>query len=136
MQAKREKTFYLDVTPISWKRAGHNATTNTFYDTQKSDKVRCSLLLLNQHNDDPLYGPEPVELSAVFYLPIPPGKKNKKYSPYHATPPDIDNYLKFLLDMINGVLITDDRCISVLSAQKIYDDQPRTIFTLRSLSHE
>lgn len=40
--------------------------------------------------------------------------------------PDIDNYVKAILDALNGLAFHDDSQIAVLYARKIYSDKPRT----------
>lgn len=40
--------------------------------------------------------------------------------------PDIDNYVKAILDALNGLAFKDDSQIAVLYARKIYSDMPRT----------
>ena len=130
--AKREKAYRLDVPPISWQRA--KLSGNRFYDGQKADKVKCGLLLLRQHGDEPLFNTA-CEMFIVFFMPIPASKKKRNKSNYHSTVPDIDNLIKFNLDMIRGVIITDDRILSSIKAFKVYDDGegPRTEFTIKEL---
>lgn len=40
--------------------------------------------------------------------------------------PDIDNYIKAILDALNGIAFHDDKQIVVLYARKIYSYKPRT----------
>lgn len=40
--------------------------------------------------------------------------------------PDIDNYVKAILDALNGLAFKDDSQIAVLYARKLYSDEPRT----------
>ena len=40
--------------------------------------------------------------------------------------PDIDNYVKAILDALNGLAFKDDSQIAVLYARKIYSENPRT----------
>lgn len=40
--------------------------------------------------------------------------------------PDIDNYVKAILDALNGLAFKDDSQIAVLYARKIYSAKPRT----------
>lgn len=53
---------------------------------------------------------------------------------YHTGKPDIDNLSKFLLDSIShGVLLIDDKIIYALNAKKVYDNNPRTEFTIKEI---
>jgi Holliday junction resolvase RusA-like endonuclease len=64
----------------------------------------------------PLTGP--VKVKVWFYLPKP--KKPKCAHPISR--PDLDNYLKALLDALNGVLWADDSQCDDIHAIKCYDD--------------
>jgi Holliday junction resolvase RusA-like endonuclease len=50
-----------------------------------------------------------------------------------TTSGDIDNYVKFFLDAINGIFFIDDRNVVALTASKHYcrDDVGRTIYNIR-----
>lgn len=61
---------------------------------------------------------EPVRLRATFYLPKPKSKAKKKRWP--NVNPDIDNYLKALLDGLQGVVFDDDKQVCELIATKAY----------------
>lgn len=50
-----------------------------------------------------------------------------------TTRPDVDNYIKGILDALNGVLWKDDARISYLSCEKLYSEQPR--IEVKILSH-
>lgn len=53
---------------------------------------------------------------------------------WHTLTSDIDNLCKYFLDVSQGVLFKDDCIVAKLTAQKIYDDNPRTEFTVRELN--
>jgi Holliday junction resolvase RusA-like endonuclease len=62
-------------------------------------------------------------------------RKNKPGSTnIHGVKPDIDNLQKFVLDSIsNGVLLTDDKIVYSIKATKLYDERPRTEFTITEI---
>jgi len=75
-----------------------------------------------------------ISLSITFYMPIPTSlsiKRQKKLigSP-HIKRPDVDNFLKFIFDTLNGVVWKDDCLIYSIVANKIYDENPRTIIKI------
>lgn len=73
----------------------------------------------------------PINIIISFKLKIPSSFSKKKcakllYIP-HVKRPDIDNLLKFYLDVFNGILYNDDSRIYDVKASKSYDKNPRTI---------
>ena len=65
-----------------------------------------------------------VALHAIFHLPYPKGtaKKRMIHGAPHVKKPDVDNYLKALMDSIeqSGLLSNDSR-IYAISAKKLYN---------------
>jgi Holliday junction resolvase RusA-like endonuclease len=49
---------------------------------------------------------------------------------YHELRPDSDNFLKYLMDVMTGILVDDDCVVSAISMCKVYDRVPRTEFSL------
>ena len=60
----------------------------------------------------------PLHLEAVFYIEKPKSKPKKVTQP--TTRPDTDNYLKLLLDALNGYVVPDDSQIVSIHARKAY----------------
>ena len=60
-------------------------------------------------------------------------KKKEKNGQYCDNSSDIDNYLKAILDSLNGVLFVDDRQIVEVYARKRYSDKPNIIFAMKEL---
>jgi len=66
----------------------------------------------------------PLSLVATFYLPRP---KRPRF-PFPAVRPDTDNFLKLLIDSLNGVLWSDDALLVDIRATKLYAlEQPGTV---------
>jgi Holliday junction resolvase RusA-like endonuclease len=78
----------------------------------------------------------PISLDVTFYMPMATTmskrKKDHLIDQPHASRPDIDNLLKFLLDAAK-CLYKDDSQVSTVIARKIYSDNPRTEFTIEAL---
>lgn len=83
----------------------------------------------------------PIAVVIHFYI-YPPGyllKAKRKAEDlrneriYCDKKPDIDNYVKAILDASNGILYKDDGQIAVLVTQKIYSLNPRTELELIKL---
>jgi Holliday junction resolvase RusA-like endonuclease len=114
-------------------------TKHKVYDSQTEIKEEAIWHLYMQRNKTihkyPLDGP--LQLDVTFHMPIPKSaskklKKNLPGTPHHKKP-DIDNLIKFILDVAQGIIIADDKHVTIINAQKIYSSTPKTTFTLRQL---
>ena len=131
----QEKKYEIPLQPVPLQRAragfkgGHH-----FYDPQQRVKIAIGLYFCNQHGSTPKFqGPLAVE--ALFYLPIPQNKKEKYHPIYHYRRPDLDNFLKFVLDAITQteVIWEDDSQVSEIFTKKIYAKKPHMEITIREL---
>lgn len=68
------------------------------------------------YQDHPLKGPLGVNLQ--FHKQRPKTKNEKEI--WVITKPDLDNYIKAVLDAVNGVLWEDDKQIVEMTARKMY----------------
>lgn len=77
-----------------------------------------------------------VKIIARFELPIPASWSARKRADaitgeIHPTAkPDLDNFLKAVLDAINGIVVGDDAQVTEIRASKIYSLAPKTILTV------
>lgn len=129
----KNKIYIISGDPVALARCRYNPRNHKVWDSQKEQKVYSSLSLRSQHKDTPLFeGPLCMDIN--FFMEIP--KKHKKAdiagNP-HIFKPDIDNLIKFVLDCCNKILYNDDCTITKITASKVYDDNPRTEFTIESL---
>ncbi|MQS88260.1 RusA family crossover junction endodeoxyribonuclease [Lactobacillus salsicarnum] len=73
----------------------------------------------------------PLKMTLKFYRPIQKtgSKKFKSQKANHellpTIKPDLDNYIKAILDGLNGLAWHDDNQITTINATKDYDDNPR-----------
>ena len=81
----------------------------------------------------------PVEVEMLFIFPRPKNriwKRKPMPREWKTTRGDIDNYIKAVLDGLNGIAFKDDAQIVSLSAQKVIaagDEIPRVIIHIRAL---
>lgn len=79
----------------------------------------------------------PVEMHAVFYMPIPKSASKKKREAMianeikHIVKPDRSNLIKFAEDCLSGELWRDDSQIYTGMEQKRYAEEPRTILIIK-----
>jgi Holliday junction resolvase RusA-like endonuclease len=127
-----EKHYVLkgDPIPLSRVRIGRNRNV---YNPQRELKLITRITIESQHSDDPLFK-GPLRMIAVFYMPIPESQKKKiKKGAQHFRKPDLDNLLKFICDLGNGLIWKDDALVAEAQCKKIYDPNPRTEFTIMEL---
>jgi len=122
--------------PIVWKKASPNYRHRVLYDSQKPIKEVLACLLLDQHNKQPLFK-GPLELVITFYMRLLKVSKRQQEQllkkKWNYIKPDASNMLKLMEDICTSNLYVDDCQIASLVLQKIYDERPRTEFTLREL---
>ena len=119
--------------PTPLKRARHGK--RNVYDSQKNLKAVHGILMKQEFTDPPLAGP--LHMSFRFYMPLPIYKKKHQAQdlPHYSTP-DLSNLIKYYEDVANGILFTDDRLISSISAIKLYDKDPRTEITITQIQEK
>lgn len=141
--------FIFPGPPISKKRHRYCAKNSKIwtYDEQEMEaenaKIKLKLMILQAKYDyfkelTELAGAEAYEVQMTFYLPL-PKKLNKREVKAIAddfksvpanTKPDLDNLIKFYLDVANEILYKDDKQIISINANKWYSENPRTEFTI------
>lgn len=75
-------------------------------------------------------------LETALYIKIVVTKLKPKSARKRALPtkrPDLDNYVKLVLDAMNGLVFVDDAQIVSLEAQKEYGEQPGTLVIIEEL---
>lgn len=135
-------TFTIPGNPIPLARARINpkaffgSAKHKMWDPQKELKLVTAITLQNQF-DKAGFFTGPIHLDVIFYMPIPKCiSKKKKESicgTHHIAKPDLDNLVKFICDSAHGILYHDDSLIASITTKKLYDLDPRTVFTLESI---
>jgi len=105
------------------------------YDPKAKEKDLVRLQLLKFKQENPFSYPR---ISFLFKFPIPQStsKKEKKVLESglikHDKKPDCDNLVKLYLDCMTGIIIEDDKNVSLGSVNKLYDEEPKTTILIRS----
>ena len=116
--------YIITGNPIPLQRPRFSPISKRVYDSQKDIRhLHACELRLQYGTTLPIHHPLHVDLT--FYMPIPQSKR-KKIPPAHITRPDLDNLIKWILDIATGIIYDDDALICSISAKKIYDTNPRT----------
>lgn len=122
--------------PIAKKRprfARRGKFVSTYNDQQTEEGKFIAQALAQLNGKSPVTGPVMLKLSC--YKSRPKGHygtgrnagKLKKSAPWFpTTKPDLDNYVKFVLDCLNEIVFKDDAQVVMESSVKHYSDKPRT----------
>lgn len=122
--------------PTALKRT--RISGNHVYDSQKNEKLLFYLEVKKQWNalKLPIYI-DPVHLDVIFTFPISKYHSEAKKRKLKASPTgilmDIDNAIKFLLDSVQGLCISNDNIVASINAKKVYGNTASTIFSFRLL---
>lgn len=120
--------FTIPGTPVPQPRPRFTRSPRQVYNPSFHAKNCAAILLRTLFKQKPI-AEQPISINITFFMPIPKAKHkhNLQLTP-HTSRPDIDNLIKFILDACNNIIYSDDALISKLTAQKLYDDNPRTEF--------
>jgi len=123
----KTKTFLFKIPPVaaSRPRVGRRAT----YYTGPYQRFRVSMgpiveRVVRQHKHT-MWEDTALECEIVFSVPR-PGSTGLGWPD-----PDIDNYIKAILDQLNGRVFDDDRCIVTLKAKKYWSENDQGLIALR-----
>ena len=127
----RSLTFIVPGNPVPLARA--RVGKYSIYDSQKHEKFVATMQLSHQMaGTKTLNGP--LVLEAIFFMPM--GKAKRRIGKPHAFRPDLDNLIKYVCDICTKTVFQDDCIIYRIVAQKIYDENPRTVFTLSEVGEQ
>ena len=92
--------------------------------------------------EDPVYGA--ISMTIEVYIDRPKSHfgtgrnsdKVKESAPaYPISRPDLDNYIKFVFDALNGVFYKDDSQVVHIESIKEYNQEPKTIVRIYPYGH-
>lgn len=96
--------------------------------------------LLKSHRVPKLEGPLKVTIVINKGIPKSMGKKKQALAIakqlFPTVKPDLDNYIKAVLDACNGIAFHDDNAICELRAYKIYSHNPRVELVIEQMEGE
>ena len=127
--------FVIPGKPIPLARA--RVSKNFFYDPQYQVKKN---VLEYLKVDDFIPYLQPLEVDFLFEFETPKSwskkKRALKLNTAHDQTPDLDNNVKFILDLLNKKIWIDDKIIYKISAKKIWSDISRTTIEVNEKEKE
>ena len=119
--------FNINPVPASRPRVARWSTYYPKKYTQFKKDMEALTSELNQTPSDKL-----VCVGLNFMIEIPKSWSKKKRNNYDNTycsnNADIDNYIKAILDSLNGVFFIDDKQVVEVIARKMYSKEPHILF--------
>jgi len=110
------------------------------YDPQAKLKVAMRDEIIKQVNGDPELPIkkrkgqwQEIDISMLFVFQLPKSRKlvDGKF-PTHNIKPDLDNCIKLIGDVMNGIIYEDDAQIDSITASKMYGPKPFTLIEITS----
>ena len=102
----------------------------TTYNDQETEEGKVLLEIRQQLKGERWKGPALVLIWFGMYIPKNTSLKKRRMmlsgEIKHTKKPDIDNMIKFYLDVMNMEVFNDDSCVYQLTAIKEYTDEPKT----------
>jgi Holliday junction resolvase RusA-like endonuclease len=121
-------TIPSEPVPLMRARCGRSRV----WDAQKQIKFATACVIKIQHADKPITL-NPLHVDLTFFMPLPKKRYKHLIGQYHTPRPDLDNLVKFVLDVCNNIIYHDDAQIVSFTAKKVYDIDARTEFVITEL---
>lgn len=103
----------------------------TFTPTKTKDaEARIQMQVALEYKGAPLE--EPLTVCVTVHLQKPTSRSKTKAS-YPTTKPDVDNYVKLVLDALNGILWKDDSSVVSMCVTKRYSERQGIYLTVRGI---
>lgn len=122
--------IFGDPVPKKRARTFNNHGKIVTWDSQDKLKEGYKWQIRSQYREEPLMGP--VIVDVIFMMPIPKSTSKIKQRAmingtfHHVSRPDVDNLQKFILDVLNEIVLKDDGQVVEIHAKKIYSSKPGT----------
>lgn len=123
-----------DPTPLSRCRF----VTKDVIDKQREVKIHARRTIESQFDSLGLqpFTNVPLDVAMTFYMELPKKEtKRKAYKQihYHRWTPSLQQLLRLILDVSQGIVFTSDATIARLTVDKLFDETPRTEIEIKEL---
>jgi len=128
------KQYLLKGDPIALARP--RLHLKRVFDCQRNLKINTRIDLDRQHEGLPFFT-GPIHIDVVFVIKIPDKiavkERQHRLGRPHTFRPDLDNLIKYILDVCAGIIYKEDSIVSSITAKKIYGTEAYTQFSFREL---
>lgn len=131
--------FFLEGQPIAQKRPRFSREKGC-YNPQSKEKKGLQVELLKQMREKGVFSvcDGVLGLEITFGTPIPKNLSQKArkriQNTFNGKRPDLDNYLKFYLDVMNKIVYLDDNQVAEIICKKVYTDSPSVKIKVNNLT--
>ena len=107
------------------------------FDPDSRDKKACQSIIVSQMRlkRTEMLPETPIAMELINYTKIPESWSKRRQNESIGKPcivrPDLDNYIKFYGDVLNGIAFHDDRQITSIWSEKLYSANPRVEIILK-----
>ena len=120
---------------VAKPRPRFSSKTGRVYTPNKGHKYE--KLVKESYGDNPCFEDQFISINILFKFEVPKSYSKKKQAEALAgnlrpTKADIDNYIKSVLDGLNGVAWRDDRYIYAITAEKIFAEESEVIVEIKN----
>lgn len=115
--------------PLARPRFSSRSNKTKVWDSQEQVKTGAGLQIRSQHKGEPYK--VPLHMDVCFYFEA---SERHPHGSFHHIKPDLDNLVKFVLDVCNGIVFKDDSLVASFFAVKKYDNFARTEFSFMEIT--
>lgn len=131
--------FHIEGTPIAKARHRMFRTKHGIkaYDKQSCEKEMHRWIFKRKMDEKgyKIVSSALLNMELTVGIPYPKKYARAKIKPYYVkSRPDLDNYVKYYQDVMNGIVYKDDSQIVSLQAKKVYKDMPFVEINLHEVS--
>lgn len=122
-------SFTLPIPPVAKERA--RVTRFGSYTPARTKEFQNQVRMHAKKHAPKVLFKTPLSLQCDFYI----AKPNRPKFIHAAVRPDIDNYLKAIMDSLNGIIWVDDSLIVMVTTAKYYTtDKPEIFISVKELT--
>jgi Holliday junction resolvase RusA-like endonuclease len=124
----------LDLEPVSWLASIKGK--HTFYNPRDKEKQIATNLLMQQWHGTPLTDYLKLKFTFIHEVPKSASLKKKKAclnGEVFPTRKDLSNCVKFYEDCLKKIVISDDRIVVKIEAEKLYGEKGKVIIEIEKL---
>lgn len=131
LKHKKLMKLTLNQKPTPKKRHRFSRKSDRFYNPSFSDEEKTRWEMIHQIHEKPVFRPSTASFDVEMYFDVPfprsfnHGPENKNLKIPHVSKPDVDNLVKFYMDVMKRLIYHDDCQVWSLYAEKRLAPNPQ-----------